>query len=83
MAFGYTLRGKFGRVLYYGMTKDPKRRAAEHKKNGKRGKMTVETGQMSHKKAQCWEAGRLASYRQFYGGKNPFYNKTRSGGWKS
>lgn len=44
--------------------------------------MRVETRSLTRKAARRWEGARLAGYRRRKGGKNPRYNKTRSGGWK-
>ena len=80
---GYTLRGKNGRIGYVGVTNNPDRRAAEHKQDGKRGNLQVETRSMSREVARSWESQRLAAYRRSHGGKNPPQNQTRSGGWKN
>ena len=79
---GYTLRGRNGRINYVGVTNNPRRRAAEHRQNGKLGWMKVENWPMSREAGDSWEAGRLAVYRRYHGGKNPPQNKTRSGGWE-
>ena len=54
---GYTIRGKGGRVRYVGVTNNPRRRAAQHQRSGKRGRLKVETGGMSRGKARRWEGG--------------------------
>ena len=76
---GYTIRGKSGRIKYIGITDDPDRRAAQHKRSGKRGKLRVETRRMRRTKARRWEAARLARFRALHGGRNPRYNKTSTG----
>ena len=78
---GYTLQGRNGRVNYVGVTNSPSCRAGEHKQDGKRGSMRVETQPMSRPAARKWEADRLAAYRRNHGGNNPRHNQTRSGGW--
>lgn len=80
---GHTLRDGRGRVVYVGTTNNPRRRAAEHRKSGKHGRMRVETGGMSRGSARSWEAGRLSGHRRRNMGRNPRYNKTRSGGWEN
>lgn len=80
---GYSLRDRKGRPTYFGVTNDPSRRAAEHKRDGKRGKLKVETRRMSRAYARSWEKRKLARHRKTHRGKNPVHNKTRSGGWKS
>ena len=79
---GYTLRGKGGRVNYVGISKNPRKRVAQHRKAGRRGRLRVETTGMSRKAARRWEGTTLARHRRRHRGKNPRYNKTRSGGWK-
>lgn len=76
---GYTLRNRNGRVVYVGISNNTRRRAAQHKKSGKRGRMKVETPGMPRKMARRWETGRLAWHRRQNKGRNPRYNKTRSG----
>lgn len=51
----YTLRDKKGRVQYRGITNDPARRAAEHKRAGRRGKMRVEGPKVTRDSALNWE----------------------------
>ena len=80
---GYTLRDRNGRIRYVGVSNDPNRRSAEHKRDGKRGKLNVETRPMSRAYARRWEARKLAGHRKTHRGKNPVHNKTRSGGWKA
>ena len=65
-----------------GVTNNPRRRASEHRRSGKRGKLRVETGSLSRKGARRWEGARLARHRKKTGGKNPRYNKTRDGGYR-
>jgi len=79
---GYTIQDRAGRVKYVSITNDPVRRAEEHHADGKRGILKVETRGMSRATARKWEAGRLSKHRRTHAGKNPRYNKTRSGGWK-
>ena len=79
---GYTIRGRGGKVKYVGITNNPRRRAAQHRREGKRGRLQVETSGMSREKARRWEEAKLARLRKSNRGRNPTYNKTRSGGWK-
>ena len=76
---GYTLRGKNGKINYVGTTNNPSRRAAEHKAEGKPGKLQAETRPMSRDSAEGWEKNRLSTYRDNHGGKNPPANKTKNG----
>lgn len=68
---------------YVGITNNPRRRAAQHRRSGKRGRLQVETGGMSREKARRWEGAKLARFRKKNKGRNPLYNETRSGDWKS
>lgn len=77
----YTLRGKRNEVNYVGETNNPQRRAAEHKQDGKSGRMQVESRPMTRTAARRLEKRRLATYRRTHQGKNPPYNKTRDGGF--
>ena len=78
--FGYSLRNRYGKTTYVGISNNPFRRAQQHRKSGKVGKMRVETGRMSRRTARRWETKRLSGYRYRSGGRNPRYNKTRTGG---
>ena len=78
---GYSLRDGKGRPTYFGVTNDPGRRATEHKRDGKRGKLNVETRPMSRGYARSWEKRKLARHRKMHHGRNPVHNRTRSGGW--
>ena len=78
---GYTIRDRKGRIKYVGVSNNPGRRAAEHKRDGKRGKLKVEPRPVSRAYARRWEAQKLARHRKTHRGKNPAHNKTRSGGW--
>ena len=78
--FVYSLiRGN--KTTYIGKTTDPARRAAEHRRDGKSGKMRVEKSFSSHRAARRSEASRLSSFRRS-NGRNPRHNKTKSGGWR-
>ena len=80
---GYTLRDSKGRIKYVGVTNNPRRRAAEHRRDGKRGKLKVETRPMPRGFARHWEKRKLARHRKTHRGRNPVHNKTRSGDWRS
>ena len=76
---GYTLRSKNDKILYVGITNNPRAREAEHRLGGKRFEyLNVETKPMSRGYAEKWETKRLASYRGFVG-HNPPYNRTDDG----
>ena len=49
----------------------------------KAGESAFETGGMARGKARRWEGAKLGRFRKSNKGRNPTYNKTRSGGWKS
>ena len=76
---GYTLRCQRNRVLYIGITNNPRAREAEHRLDGKRfNHLNIETRPMSRDYGEAWEARRLANYRD-YVGRNPHYNRTDDG----
>ena len=77
----YTLRSR-GKTTYIGKTTNPKRRAAEHRRDGKAGEMKIERTFTSERAARRSEASRLAHFRRKHG-RNPKHNKTDSGGWPS
>ncbi len=77
----YSLRSR-GKVVYIGMTTNPKRRAAQHQRDGKVGKMKIERSFSSKLSARLSEAIRLRNFRSRHG-RNPRYNETDGGGWRS
>ena len=76
----YTLLGRNGKVEHVGITNNPSRRSAQHESSGKSGRMSVETSGMPRRSARRWEGATLACSRKNNQGKNPRYDKTRSGG---
>ena len=69
--YGYTIRNRRGRVQYVGTTNNPRRRAAQHRKAGKRGRLKVQSKHRSRRAARQWERKRLASHRRRNRGRNP------------
>lgn len=68
-----------GKIVYIGITNDPKRREREHRNKGKRfSHMHVVSKRMSKDEARRDEVNRLADYRRRKG-KNPKYNKGTNG----
>lgn len=55
--YRYTLRVN-GRPVYYGITNDPERRAAEHKRDGNPGEMHIEGPRVTRESALAWERER-------------------------
>lgn len=78
--FGYKLKSRWGRTTYIGITNNPRRRAAQHRRSGKQGRLTVSTRKMTRSQARRWEAAALSNHRRSNRGRNPRYNKTRTGG---
>ncbi|MCY3910984.1 MAG: hypothetical protein OXF99_05690 [bacterium] len=76
--YGYSLRSWDGQTRYVGITNSPDRRETQHHRDGKSGRLVVETKGMSRQQARRWETGRLADHR--HRGRNPRYNKTDTGG---
>ena len=76
---GYTLRSHKDRIKYIGETNDPQRRAAEHERDGKTGRMIVETDPMPRADAHRWEKQKLADYQNENQGMKPVYNRTQDG----
>lgn len=50
----YTLR-KGRRIVYRGITNNPRRRAGEHKRAGRAGKMRTEGSKVTRKSGLAWE----------------------------
>lgn len=67
------------RTNYYGQTSNPRKRAGQHRKDGKRGKLRVIARHPTRKAAKRHERNLLARYRRMNGGRNPRYNKTWDG----
>ena len=81
--YGYTLRDHYGKIVYVGITNDPRARVAEHTRKGNYFKhLKTQTGPMSRQEALRWESRRIKSYRDFTG-RNPRYNKTYNGGFRT
>jgi predicted GIY-YIG superfamily endonuclease len=73
---------KKGKANYIGTTNNPKRRAAEHKKSGKKFDcLKVTSPRLSKSEAERREARNIKSYRKATK-KNPRYNKTSDGKFK-
>jgi predicted GIY-YIG superfamily endonuclease len=77
----YRYRLKDGnKVVYIGITNDPERRAREHKEVVERSWTFEVVGpRVTEESARKWEDERLKAYRASHGGRNPRYNKGRSG----
>ena len=63
-----------GRIKYVGITNNPRRRAAQHRRAGKSGRLRVETGGLSRGKARRWGGAKLARFRKRIKGRNPTHN---------
>jgi hypothetical protein len=76
--FKYKLKN--GRkTVYYGITNNTRRREAEHRNTKIFGKL-VKIGKACTKaSAKAWERNILKKYRSYHKGKNPKYNKTKTG----
>ena len=79
--YGYSLRDRSGKRVYTGTTNSPSARRSEHRLDGKRfHSMRIETGPMTRKDAEAWEARSIQGSRHRTGS-NPKYNKTVDGQW--
>lgn len=78
-AFRYEPR-KNRKIIYVGITDNPKRRTSQHDRESKRfNTMNVVGPAVTQNSVEKWEQNRLESYRRNHGGKNPLYNKTDEG----
>ena len=62
-----------------GRGSQPRKRAAQHRKAGKKGRMKVEGRSKTRRAAKAWERNSLDRYRRNHNGRNPPYNKTWDG----
>lgn len=77
--YGYTLRDRYGQVVYIGQTNNPRARRAEHRLEEKEFyKLRTERGGMTKAQADKWERDWLEGYRKRHG-RNPRYNRTMDG----
>jgi predicted GIY-YIG superfamily endonuclease len=67
------------KVLYVGITNDPKRREAEHRKEKDFQKMEIIGRAVTREAAEEWESNRIDTYKKNHGGKVPPLNKTQNG----
>ena len=61
--YRYTLRVR-NRIVYFGITQDPERRAYQHEREGKPGKMRIQGRKVSLKTAEDWERRKIDAYRK-------------------
>ena len=58
--YGYTLLDDLGKIVYVGITNNPRARRAEHRLDGKEfAELKIETKPMSRQAALKWEARRI------------------------
>ena len=77
--YGYTLRDDFDRVVYVGITNNPRARRAEHLLDGKRfAELKIETKPMSRHEAYEWEKRSISDFFVCVG-RRPKYNKNFGG----
>ena len=70
----YTLR-QGRKVVYKGITNNPERRAAEHKRSGKKFTSMTTSVKVSRKTAQKREKSKIKTFKKNHSGKKPRYNK--------
>ena len=71
--YPYVLKDR-RKIVYIGITKDPKRREQEHKDEGKRFSRMVVGYPSSKETALKEEEKRIKRYKRGHGGKKPRYN---------
>lgn len=70
----YTLR-RGRKVVYKGISNNPERRAAEHRRSGKKFTGLTTSVKVGRKTASKREKSGVKSYRKSHGGRRPRYNK--------
>ena len=76
--YGYVLILR-DEVVYVGITTSPRRRAQQHRQDGKVGELRVLVRFRSRVEARVWERNKLIAFRHKYG-RLPRYNRTPTGG---
>ena len=75
----YNLK-KGNKVVYKGITNDPERRAAEHRREGKDfDRLALTSPPLTRRRAKEREAEALDVYRRNHRGRNPRYNDDSDG----
>ena len=67
----YTMRGSGNRIIKFGITDNPPRRASENKSAGKGKSMRVEGPKVSRQSALGWERAKIENYQQRNGRRPP------------
>ena len=70
---------KGNKVVYVGITNNPERREAEHRKDKDFTNMRIVGGPSTFSGACQWEADRIKTYMQNHGGDTPLYNQNEHG----
>lgn len=77
--YTYDLK-KGNKVVYKGITNDPERRGAEHRREGKDfDKLVLTSPALTRRDAKKKEAEELDAYRSNHRGRNPRYNDDDDG----
>jgi predicted GIY-YIG superfamily endonuclease len=67
------------KVVYRGITNNPERRCNEHNNDKNFSHMNIVGPRVTRSSARRWEQDSLQTYRKTHKGKNPKYNKKKSG----
>lgn len=70
---------KGNKVVYVGITNDPVRREAEHRKEMDFDKMRIIGAKSQRDSAEKWETERIQTYMKNHKGETPKYNQNTSG----
>jgi predicted GIY-YIG superfamily endonuclease len=76
--YKYELK-KGNKIVYFGITKDPERRFAEHDRDKRFGHMNIVGNATTKEGAMNWERRKLIQYARHHGGILPSKNKRISG----
>ena len=70
---------KGNKVVYVGITNNPDRREAEHRKDKDFTNMRIVGRPSTPNGASQWEADRIQTYMRHHGGDTPIYNQNEHG----
>ncbi|WNY26772.1 hypothetical protein [Methanolapillus ohkumae] len=77
-SYKYALK-RGSKPVYYGITNNLKRRESEHRKIKKFDRLVKIGRACKTESARKWEKSKLKTHRKTHHGRNPIYNKNKTG----